>query len=329
MQVLLAAQQPKGMSRLAAIAESLRRRYEVSILEPPTATRRFGRVASAAIRYSSYILKEAFSSADVLHAFNAPDFIHTVALFKRARLCYDYRSNYSEKLGFSYPHLAPFARVLESALVRKATTLVTVNQVLARRLQRLTTKRVFVVPNYPNKSFRPRRGREKTRRLLELGDRSMALFSGSLTFTYDFDLLFAAATKLADVRFVIAGGGPYRRRLEAIAPANVTFLGALPRREIPDIIAASDVCLVPIRRYSLSTIHNDQDVWKITEAAALGKSIVATGVLPSKQYYLASGLDDFVRGITLALNSQIPPPEPRFWEDFSEPALMDAYRTIE
>jgi len=97
---------------------------------------------------------------------------------------------------------------------------------------------------------------------------------------------------------------------------------------VPDIIQASDVCIVPIRPYAPATVHNDQDVWKITEAAALGKPIVATGVRPSGQYYLASSEADFVRGITLALRGEVNQPEPRFWEDFSEPALLDAYETI-
>ncbi len=317
------------MSRLEAVARSLSKRFDVDLLEPFTTTRRFGTVLSSAIRYSTYCLVEAIAKTDILHIFNAPDFIHVPSLLKRVKLCYDYRSNYSEKLRYSYPRVAPFAKLVETALARRADVVTTVNQILAERLSKTSNSPIFVVPNYPAKTFRPKQARTKTRKLLGLEERSMALFAGSLTFTYDFDLLFASASKLPEVSFIIAGEGPNRIKLEQRAPANVRFLGGLPRSEMPDIIEASDVCLVPIRSYAVPTVHNDQDVWKITEAAALRKPIVASGVRPSSQYYLASSPEDFVRGITLALGGEISPPEPRFWEDFSEPALLDAYETLE
>ena len=80
------------------------------------------------------------------------------------------------------------------------------------------------------------------------------------------DVVLEAARLVGDRRFVIVGGGPERRRLEAMAPANVTFLGVVG----DDVLrrcyeAASVLVAVSFEDFGLTPL----------EAAAFGTPTVA------------------------------------------------------
>ena len=325
MRVVLAAQEPKKAVRVHAISRSLSKKCSVRILEPLVNVRSLGRVFSALLRYGVYALQESTVSCDVLHIFSSPDFIHLPSLIREdIKLCYDYRSNYAEKLSLEYRAVGGLAALVERKLALRADLVLSVNDILASRLKTLTGKKVYVVPNYPTKSFRANREREEI--LRELGvDGPIALFVGGLTYTYDFNLLLKAASELKHIWFFIIGSGPLWDYLRNKAPPNMLLLGWKPHHEVPDYINAADVCLAPIKSYTPKPVSNDQDVWKISEYAALGKPIIATGLAPSKQYLLVRGAIEFVQGIIHALRGDVPKPEPRFWEDLSEPILFEAY----
>ncbi len=61
--------------------------------------------------------------------------------------------------------------------------------------------------------------------------------------------------RLPDLLFLLVGDGAARESLETRAQAegliNIRFVGERPRAEIPEYIAASDVCLVLLRRSDL------------------------------------------------------------------------------
>lgn len=327
MRVTLAAQEPSKAIRVELVRRSLSKRYVVRILDPIVEVRRLGRVPSALVRYGTYALQEGLARCDTLHLFSSPDFIHLPTLFRGVKVCYDYRANYAEKLSHQYKWIGSLAALIEKKLALKADLLITVNDILASRLKALVGKKVYVAPNYPSKSFRAKRSREEV--LKELGvEGPTALFIGGLTYTYDFNLLLKAASQLRSISFIVIGSGPLFSQLKKQAPPNMLLLGWRPHHMIADYIQAADVCLAPIRRYAAKPVSNDQDVWKISEYAALGKPIVATGLAPSKQYLLAEGFSGFVKGIADALKGCAPKPEPKFWEDYSEPALYEAYSTL-
>ncbi len=327
LKVVLAAQEPRRAVRVEMVKRSLSKRFGVRILEPLANIRRLGKVPSALLRYSTYALQEGLVDCDVLHLFSSPDFIHLLSLLRRVNICYDYRSNYAEKVGLEYRWLGGFAASLEQKLAIRADLLISVNDILASRLKTFTGKKVYIVPNYPSRSFRAKRSRDETLKELEV-DGPIALFVGGLTYTYDFNLLIKAASRLKEVWFIIIGSGPLYEYLKKRAPPNMLLLGWKPHNEVADYIQAADVCLAPIRRYTAKPVSNDQDVWKVSEYAAFAKPIVATGLAQSKQYLLVEGVDEFTRGITDALTGRIPKPEPRFWEDYSEPSLYEAYASL-
>jgi glycosyltransferase involved in cell wall biosynthesis len=82
-----------------------------------------------------------------------------------------------------------------------------------------------------------------------------------------FDILIQACEGL-DLTLEIVGEGPERRRLEAMAPANVRLVGA--QEDIPARLADADLFVVPSRWEGFGLVA--------AEAMAAGVPVVATGV---------------------------------------------------
>jgi colanic acid biosynthesis glycosyl transferase WcaI len=82
------------------------------------------------------------------------------------------------------------------------------------------------------------------------------MYAGNVGFSQSLDLVLAAARTLgaradmADVVFVINGGGSARPQLEEQAAAldNVVFVDFQPKERLPEVLAAADVHVVPLRR---------------------------------------------------------------------------------
>ncbi|MGZ4337109.1 MAG: glycosyltransferase [Gaiellaceae bacterium] len=110
---------------------------------------------------------------------------------------------------------------------------------------------------------------------LELSGGVTPLFAtlGRLTEQKGIDVLLEAATFVREARFVIAGDGPDRQRLEAAAARlglgdRVRFLGQ--RGDVAEILAASDAFVLPSRWEGTSLA--------ILEAMAAGKAVIASDV---------------------------------------------------
>ncbi|NWG35524.1 MAG: glycosyltransferase family 4 protein [Chloroflexi bacterium] len=85
---------------------------------------------------------------------------------------------------------------------------------------------------------------------LGLQDQFVVLYAGALGQANDIDTLLRAANRLKveeKIRFVLFGDGKERPRLEAEARrmglSNVIFAGVRPKRDMPRVVAAADVCL--------------------------------------------------------------------------------------
>ena len=88
--------------------------------------------------------------------------------------------------------------------------------------------------------------------------------------------------KLPDVKFIIAGDGPDRQKLEEEVKANrlndrILILGAVPNRDIPKLLAASDLFIMPSRADGFPRV--------LLETMAMGIPFVSTDV---------GGIRDFV-----------------------------------
>jgi glycosyltransferase involved in cell wall biosynthesis len=85
------------------------------------------------------------------------------------------------------------------------------------------------------------------------------------------DLAIAALKQLPGATLIIAGGGPDRARLEKLARGlPVRFLGVRPHGELPGLLAAADIMVLPTVSEGLA------NVW--VEALACGTPVVTSDV---------------------------------------------------
>jgi glycosyltransferase involved in cell wall biosynthesis len=104
-------------------------------------------------------------------------------------------------------------------------------------------------------------------------DRPVVLTVGRLDVQKGLDVLLRAAVRVSEARFVIAGEGPERAILEAQAADlalgdRVLFLGY--RTDIPELLAASDVFVLP-SRFEGSSLA-------VLEAMAAGKPVISSAI---------------------------------------------------
>jgi glycosyltransferase involved in cell wall biosynthesis len=104
-------------------------------------------------------------------------------------------------------------------------------------------------------------------------------YAGTIQHRVDAPLLTSTTRLLPDVRFMLVGRvyPAYRRELGGLGP-NVWLAGPRPYRELPRLIAACDVCIVPHLKDGLTAT---MDPLKLYEYAAAGKPVVSTVSSPN------------------------------------------------
>jgi teichuronic acid biosynthesis glycosyltransferase TuaC len=121
--------------------------------------------------------------------------------------------------------------------------------------------------------FRPVE-RELTRKKLGM-DQFCLLSVGYLNPRKGHDLIISALPVMPDVRLLIAGSGPDRKKLEALATAagvadRVTFLGPLPQDTLREYYGAADALVLASSREGWANV--------LLEAMACGTPVVASNV---------------------------------------------------
>lgn len=173
--------------------------------------------------------------------------------------------------------LMPSNRRLYKAALDGARTSVFVSSALAARARSLgmESESVAVVPNGVDLArFNPDR-RSAARGRLGLGaEDPVVAFVGNLAKVKGADRLPSLVTELAKlkspVHWLIAGDGPLRGAIEEdLGPSN-RMLGRLDQEQVADLMAASDVLVLPSRSEGWPTV--------IREAHASGTSVVGSDV---------------------------------------------------
>ena len=150
---------------------------------------------------------------------------------------------------------------LTGFLYREANLVVVVTEAMKRELLlrwSLPHWRVCVVENgVETDRFSPRPDRDLLRGELGFEDRFVAAYIGTLGYAHGLETVLWAAEELralgeSRVLFLLVGEGAEKERLEKLAAErrleNVRFMVQQPREVVPDLISASDVCLVLLRR---------------------------------------------------------------------------------
>lgn len=113
--------------------------------------------------------------------------------------------------------------------------------------------KVRVIPNFIDTDWiRPGDHENAYRREYGLEGKTVVMYAGNVGFSQSLELVLAAATHLADdpdVVFVINGGGSARAGLEQAAAGlpNVRFVPMQPKARLPEVAAAADLHVVPLR----------------------------------------------------------------------------------
>jgi len=126
--------------------------------------------------------------------------------------------------------------------------------------------------------FRPAPADPEVRQRLGVRpDEVAVLYVGAHGISHGLSSVVDAAAKLEGegVRFVFVGEGATKKDLERqvaeLALSNVTMLPGVPRDEVPGLLHAADICLVPLRDVPLFSTFIPS---KIFEYFAAGKAVV-------------------------------------------------------
>jgi glycosyltransferase involved in cell wall biosynthesis len=120
----------------------------------------------------------------------------------------------------------------------------------------------------------------------------LVLYLGAHGLSHGLTSVAEAAAKLAGdpVRFVFVGEGAAKaellRRVDELALANVTIRPGVPREEVASLLAAADICLVPLRDVPLfgSFIPS-----KMFEYLAAGKAVIGALRGEAAEILMAAG----------------------------------------
>jgi colanic acid biosynthesis glycosyl transferase WcaI len=139
-------------------------------------------------------------------------------------------------------------------------------------------ERVRVIPNFVDiERIEPASKENSYRREFGLTGKTVVMYAGNVGFSQSLDLVLAAAAALAHeshVVFVINGGGSARAELERKAAGlpNVRFVDHQPKARLPEVLAAADVHVVPLRK-GLARASVPSKMYSILAA---GRPIVAS-----------------------------------------------------
>ncbi|MCM2357002.1 MAG: glycosyltransferase family 4 protein [Geobacteraceae bacterium] len=170
---------------------------------------------------------------------------------------------------------------LETFMYRRADRLVALTRAFKRHIagRGVAPERIAVITNGADlEQFAPRARDNGFRMEHGLAERFVASYMGTHGMAHGLDTIFAAAELLRDherVVFLLAGDGAERERLlkrkEELGLANVLMLPLQPKERMPEIIAASDACMVLLKKTELfKTVIPS----KLFEAMAMKRPII-------------------------------------------------------
>jgi glycosyltransferase involved in cell wall biosynthesis len=186
------------------------------------------------------------------------------------RLIYDCMDKWA-----AFPGFGDFNRRQETALWKDADLLVVTAQSLGENARKAGVTPV-VIPNAVDYSFvsKPRAGN-----MLQEYKRPIIGYIGAIAEWFDYKLFHTVARLCPSYSFILIGGyglenhvfGDQVRRLRSLP--NVHLLGHKDYTEIPDYLAAFDVCIIP---FVINEVTTATDPVKIYEYFSQGKPVVAT-----------------------------------------------------
>jgi glycosyltransferase involved in cell wall biosynthesis len=330
LKVLLLANQPERTTRLQMFKSTLLRQGQ-EVVVPKFSSRGWLQIA----RESRQILQK--ERPDVLHLFNVPDIIfHGIGNLKGSsyqKLIYDYRSPWGVELQMSLGPLAKQAgERFERELAGASDLITAVNRPLADKVRTYIQKEektIFIVNNYPARSFLERSKKEIAANPANDGP---LVFMGRISRQEGIANLLHLIHKIPDQTFWIIGDGPFSRWYLRDLPENARFFGWQPHDRVAELISQARICLIPHSQSLLTPYATDKSVWKLNEYLLLGKIVVASGVTEEEKRKNLVVVDPEELEHSVRENIQTQPEamqqeDYRFWER-NDRIIKEAYESL-
>jgi colanic acid biosynthesis glycosyl transferase WcaI len=178
------------------------------------------------------------------------------------------------------PATVAAALVLERRAYNGADAVTVLSEDIQANVARKTRdpSKVRVIPNFVDTELiSPREHENPYRAEFGLSGKKVVMYAGNVGLSQSLDLVLAAAVAVADfpdVVFVINGEGAAKAELQERARGleNVVFVDAQPLERLPEVLAAADVHLVPLKK-KLSTSSVPSKTFSILAA---GRPFVAS-----------------------------------------------------
>lgn len=153
------------------------------------------------------------------------------------------------------PSVIKAARRLERICYNRADAITVLSDDLKRNVAAKTAspEKIHVIPNFVDTDrIRPSERENNYRKEFGLTGKTVVMYAGNIGFSQSLDLMLDAAAALtADgVMLVINGQGSQREDLELKARGldNVRFIDLQPAERLPEVLAAADVHVVPLKK---------------------------------------------------------------------------------
>lgn len=154
------------------------------------------------------------------------------------------------------PRVIAAARGLERSCYRRSDAITVLSEDLKNNLtaKRVPERKVHVVPNFVETDrIHPGPKENSYRTEFGLSGKRVVMYAGNVGLSQSLDLVLDAAAALSyeeDLAFVINGQGAQRAELErrAHGMSNVSFVDVQPLDRLPEVLAAADLHLIPLRK---------------------------------------------------------------------------------
>lgn len=178
------------------------------------------------------------------------------------------------------PRLVRAAGRVERYCYERADAITVLSDDLQANVQAKTShpERVRVIPNFVDtETVRPLPRENDYRKEFGLEGKTVVMYAGNVGLSQSLEMVVDVAAALAyeeDLMFVINGQGAARAQLEARAGglSNVRFVDMQPSARVPEVLAAADIHLVPLKRgLGRSSVPS-----KIYSILAAGRPVIAS-----------------------------------------------------
>ncbi|MFN8114694.1 MAG: glycosyltransferase family 4 protein [Bacteroidia bacterium] len=286
------------------------------------------------VYFSAKVGKSKIGDVDVIMCESPPLFLGYSALYlkrkKKAKLIFnvsDLWPESAEKLGVvTNKWMLKLAYNLEAKLYRKSVLVTGQTQGICKSIkQRFPEVKTYWLPNGVDVSYyNPSSVTSNWRKDNGFQENDILfLYAGIIGLAQGLEIILSAAEKVMlrqaqhpefkHIKFILLGSGPEKEKLQAIKQekqlTNVYFFDAISKTHMPQIVQASDVSVIPLRKLELflGAIPS-----KIFENLAMEKAVILAVDGEARELFVNQGkcalysepenVEDLVKNVLLLAN---------------------------